>query len=80
MIALLDASPGANTSTDRAIIEAVVVLLNFSVLIWPLLRKLLSGTFYGYYEKLVGVYEYLHSKVFVRCCHILPVLVRIGVL
>ena len=47
MIALLDASPGANTSTDRAIIEVIVVLVNFPVLIWPLLRtftpKFLSG-------------------------------------
>lgn len=68
MIALLDASPGANTSTDRAIIEVIVVLVNFPVLIWPLLRTFLTGTFHGYYEKLVGVYEYLHSKVFVRLC------------
>ena len=80
MIALLDASPNANTGTDRAIIEVIVVLLNVSVLIWPLLRKFLSGTFHGYYEQLVGVHEYLYSKVFVRWCHILPVLVRIGVL
>ena len=43
MIALLDASPNANTGTDRAIIEVIVVLLNVSVLIWPLLRKFLSG-------------------------------------
>ena len=55
MIALLDASPNANTGTDRAIIEVIVVLLNVSVLIWPLLRKFLSGTFHGYYEQLVGV-------------------------
>ena len=79
MIALLDASPDTNTGTDRALIEVVVVLLNTSVLIWPLLRKFLSGTFHGYFEKLVGVHEYLHSKVFVRWCDFFPMLVRTGV-
>ena len=79
MIALLDASPNANTGTDRAIIEVIVVLLNVSVLIWPLLRKFLSGTFHGYYEQLVRVHEYLHSKVFVRCCGVFPVLMHTGV-
>jgi hypothetical protein len=70
MIALLDASPaqeGADDRFDRAIMTVMVMLINGATMVWPFLRKILSGTLSGYFELFVGFYQGCCS-LYVRWC------------
>ena len=66
MIALLDATPNTKATADRAIIEIMVVLINGGTMVWPLLRKVMTGQMQDYYDKAVGTWTYVHSKVVLR--------------
>ena len=66
MIALLEATPEKKASADRAIIQVMVVLINGATMVWPLMRKVMSGQAQDYFDKLVGVYTYVRSNVIVR--------------
>jgi len=71
-IALLDLVPkdvsgGADDKVDRAIIQIMVVLVNGATMVWPLLRKIMNGTFAGYYETLAG-YTHACSSVYLSWC------------
>jgi len=72
IIALLDASPsdGADnvSQVHQTVITMAVLLPNVTTLAWPILRKILSGTYLDYYAKLAGVYAMLYDKVYIRCC------------
>jgi len=72
IIALLDASPSNGvdnvSQVHHTLITVVVLLLNVTTLAWPILRKILSGTYLDYYEKLVGFYTMLYDNVYIRCC------------
>ena len=66
MIALLEATPEKKASADRAIIQVMVVLINGATMVWPLMRKVMSGQAQDYFDKLVVVYTYVRSNVIVR--------------
>jgi len=72
IIALLDASPsdGADnvSQVHQTVITMAVLLPNVTTLAWPILRKILSGTYLDYYAKLASVYAMLYDKVYIRCC------------
>ena len=66
MIALLDATPERDARTDRAIINVMVVFVNCATMVWPLIRKIMSGKVSEYLEKVVGAWTFVHSNVILR--------------
>ena len=69
-----EANVDRNTTADKAIITMSVLLVNVSVACWPILRRYFDGSFRGDYANVVKVYDYLYTKVFIRCCHVCRVL------
>ena len=59
-----------DTRAQKAILQMSVLLINSSVAVWPLLRRYLEGTFSADYAKLVKIYNYLYTNVFIRCCRV----------
>jgi hypothetical protein len=70
MIALLDNMPddGATSGFERTIISVMVVLVNGLTMVWPLVRKLITGSLQEYWNHAVHSGGKCYLAVCVRLC------------
>ena len=70
MIALtesLESTGQSSSGTDKSIISAMIVMVNAMTVLWPIVRKIATGTFQGYIEKIVWLLS-LPLIIYTRCC------------
>jgi hypothetical protein len=57
----------ANDATDASVMGTMIVVINSLTLIWPMARKIMTGTHHDYYEKLLWVLS-LPSGCYMKYC------------